>query len=68
MKLWLIITLFSLVVFIFGLLSSKKAERYISNHRMLEGNPSIIRKKATIRMIVAYILLFVAFIIYFFWY
>ena len=66
MELWLIIALLSLVAFIFGLLSSIKADKYILNHGMLEGKPSIIRKKATIRMIVAYILLFTAFMIYYF--
>lgn len=68
MELWFIVALLSLVAFVFGLLSSIKADRYILNHGMLEGKPSTIRKKATIRMIVAYIMLFVAFIIYFFWY
>lgn len=66
MKIWLIIALLSAVVFISGLFGSIKADRYIFKNGMLEGKPSIIRQKATIRMIIAYEMLFAAFAIYYF--
>lgn len=66
MELWFIVALLSLIAFVFGLLSSIKANRYLLSHGMLEGKPSTIRKKATVRMIVAYLMLFTAFIIYYF--
>jgi len=53
----------SVLVFAFGILSMIKVNRYIVSLGMLEGKPSILRKKTAIILIVAYALLLAGFLI-----
>ncbi len=66
MQLWLIFALLSLITFVLGLLSMRKVNKYVLNNSLLEGKPSILRKKTAVILIIAYVLLFVGFIIYYF--
>jgi hypothetical protein len=56
----------SFAVFVFGLLGEREANKYILRLSIIEGKPSVTRRKAAIKIILAYLLLFAAFAVCYF--